>query len=201
MKKLILAFLLVVSVLSLTYAQRGQGNGKFKGQQMAKELNLTPEQQEQMKGIRATHRGEFHTIRTSDASREEKIAGMNALHSKVREEVALVLDDDQMVKWDELHAKRKKKSSQMREKRQQNLEKLNLDEAQADRLKAMREEHRSEMLAIRSSDLTREEKKAEAEAQRARIESDVQSILTPEQYEEWKAMRENRPHRDRQFKR
>ncbi len=197
MKKSILALLLMVFALTL-FAQRGPEH-KPKGERLAQELQLTPQQKDQMKLIRENHRNEFRAIKESDVSKEERKAGMNALHESIKHDLEGVLSPEQMTKWNEIHTKKKAKGRQMRQEKRAVMKAMNLTDEQKERLKNLRMENKASFKSIKEADLPDEEKRARAKELRKAIEVETREILTPQQFELWRELPNNRPRRAKQF--
>ena len=193
MKKLFLAFILITFTTCL-FAQRDLIRKEHK-ERTAEMLNLTPEQKESFIAIRKSHKNEMATIKHSDVSREEKKAGMNALHDQVRNELQDVLTGDQLAKWDEFIKIKKERHAANRLEHKESMQSLNLSELQQEQLKAIITDSKQQMLTIKGADLTKEERRKEAKAVKLQTEQAVSQVLSVDQYEKWSKMRENKRQR------
>lgn len=76
----------------------------------------------------------------------------------------------------------------LRERMQETARELNLTEEQTQKLQAIVRERMEKLRELRQdASLSREEKTAKAKAARDEITADVKKVLTPEQFEKWKA--------------
>ena len=86
---------------------------------MTKQLNLTSDQQSQIKPILADRQSQMMQIRQdSSMSREDKMAKMKSLDDGSNSKVEAVLTDEQKPKYEKMMANRKEHMQQMRAARQ-----------------------------------------------------------------------------------
>ena len=162
-------------------------------------LNLTSEQQEQMKALREANREEMQALMEArqDGSlpQDDLREQAKALREAHQEEMQALLTDEQKATLEEKRGERKARSDERKEafgeRREEGLEARNealgLTADQEAALAAMREEHQAERKAlvekIRAGNLDREAVKAEFEAAREANKAALAEILTPEQIE------------------
>lgn len=85
--------------------------------------------------------------------------------------------------------KRRERGNDMREKM---AKELNLTDAQKTQLRDLNQKDREQMQSIRNdSSLTQEQKKEKMQALRSSRQSQMSSILTPEQQQKWAQVKEN----------
>ena len=84
------------------HADRRDGR---RGERMAEELDLTPEQKESVEKIFSETRAEHDAMDKSNLDRDQKRAQMDALHAKTRDKLTKVLNEDQLAHFDEMHSR------------------------------------------------------------------------------------------------
>ncbi|OGT82471.1 MAG: hypothetical protein A3H91_14020 [Gammaproteobacteria bacterium RIFCSPLOWO2_02_FULL_61_13] len=84
------------------HADRRDGR---RGERMAEELDLTPEQKESVGKIFSETRAEHDAMDKSNLDRDQKRAQMDALHARTRDKLAKVLNEDQLARFDEMHSR------------------------------------------------------------------------------------------------
>lgn len=183
MKKSLFIVLLSAFSISLFAQHRAHHPGK-----LFKDLNLTEDQKRDMRMILENYKEQVKSIHASDLSKEETRAGMNELQRRLNADVETVLDEKQFAQWKANQQERKTH----RKDRRENREALDLSDSQVSQLKEIKEQHLKQMKELRQQDLTPEERKQKALALRSQMESAVQQVLTPEQFEQWKAYRAHR---------
>lgn len=70
-------------------------------------------------------------------------------------------------------------------------QRLNLTEAQQTQIKQLIEKHRSEIDAINNEKLTQAERRQKLESLHQQMQSEMKSVLTPEQQKQFEQMRQN----------
>ena len=85
--------------------QRDERSGDRMGGHIAEELKLTPEQKSAVDKIFADTRGEFEAMEKSNLDSGQRHAQMDALHAKTRDKLAKILNQDQLARFDEMHAR------------------------------------------------------------------------------------------------
>lgn len=82
------------------------------GDRMARELQLTPEQEEAVKKIFAESHAQQQALSGTDKDREQKRSQMSALHAQIRGKLATVLNADQLARFDKMHARHMERMGQ-----------------------------------------------------------------------------------------
>lgn len=113
----VLQFLfLFICVGAMAQAQPPADTSRGRGPRvdMYKDLNLTKEQQEKVKGIQDKQREEAETVRNSSLSREEQRTKMMEIRKKYSDQIDAILTAEQKEK---LKAKQKEMQEQMEKRR------------------------------------------------------------------------------------
>jgi Spy/CpxP family protein refolding chaperone len=113
----VLQFLfLFICVGAMAQAQPPADTSRGRGPRvdMYKDLNLTKEQQEKVKGIQDKQREEAETVRNSSLGREEQRTKMMEIRKKYSEQIEAILTPEQKEK---LKAKQKEMQEQMEKRR------------------------------------------------------------------------------------
>jgi len=162
-------------------AQQEKGNDK----ELKKELNLTDAQADSIQKIKQRSAAKKKAL--SRRQRMEKTANRaerKALHEQRNDEIDDVLTDEQE---DLLNDYRERKHIEARKEKLDQLKKqLNVSAEQASRLDAANEKFIQEAKALQLDEPSRQVKMKEL---RESFRNDVKSILTAEQFEEWKEFR------------
>lgn len=114
----VLQFLfLFICVGAMAHAQSPADSSRGRGPRpdLYKDLNLTKDQQEKVKGIQDKQREEMETVRNSSLSREEQRAKMMDIRKKYNEQIEVILTPEQKEK---LKAKQKEMQEQMQRRRE-----------------------------------------------------------------------------------
>ena len=181
MKGIILNGLLVLGMLVMgatPILAQGGGQGMNHGDKRAQfieELGLSAEQQEQFDALRASHQAAMKTWREQnpDASKEDRMAFRDELHTSGRAAMESFLSPEQLAKVDEHHARGMGGNGHhgRRAMRKQLAEQLDLSDEQKEKLAELRKE---QCVAMRDG---------------------LKSILTAAQFEELEELREARKNR------
>lgn len=164
-------------------------------QNMAQKLNLTQQQQDQLKPIMEKGREQAKAIwQDNSLNKDQKREKLQALHQQTKAEVNGILTPQQQQQMASLREEGKQRMAGRHEKFGQKMaQKLNLTQQQQDQLKPMFEKQREEAKAIRQDNsLTSEQKKEKMQALRQQTQSQMNQVLTPEQQQQLQQMRENR---------
>lgn len=213
MKKILSATLLIAA-LALSATAQVQRHGKFgqgdrmgnmhKGEgmkKMAKDLNFSDAQKQQMQTIHKDSRTKLEALRAEkNITVGEMESRRKAILDEQKTKMDAVLTSDQKAKLEQRKADMDKKRQEMQVKRQGRMKKeLNLSNEQAEKIKALNEKSRNEMKAIReNTSLTQEEKKAKAKAIKEATKAERLSILTTEQKTKLEQMRSQQKGKNRQ---
>ena len=177
MKISILAFALT----TLSFSMFAQFNTHNHRDRLTKELNLSAEQQKQMKVILNNYRPTLKAVKTSAVAKEEKRAAKNRLTTELRIELTNILSDEQLRTWDAWQSRKAHKKADRRVA----MKSLGLSEQQKSSLKIVNENRREAIQDIRESNMTKEDRKKEHQSVQIATNEEVRQILTEQQYEVW----------------
>jgi len=91
--------------------EHGYGHGHMdpakRAAMLAKQLNLSSDQQSKVQDILKSERAQMESLRAdSSVSQEDRHAKMMEIHKSTNEQIRGLLDPDQQKKWDEMQSKR-----------------------------------------------------------------------------------------------
>lgn len=174
--------------------------------ELSEHLNLTEEQKKAIEPIIANEIKEIQALRADTTlSREEKIEKMKAIRQTTKEEINKVLTPEQQGKWTEAKEEMKDETKEnvglmIQQRMAAMSERLNLSDAQKQKIQPIVENEIKGMLAARDDEsLSQEQKVEKMKAIRQTSREDINKVLTPEQkakLEEAKAPEQ--PQRERQ---
>lgn len=144
-------------------------------------LQLTEEQQKKIDDIEDRYRDSFKELKPSEAARAERRDKRQELYVQMREEIRSVLSDEQQALAEEQVRKREKNS------REDHIDKLSRELSLTSEQRALLDEKLSQ---CKKEDWPVD--KAQRDADRNHFETTVKSVLTEEQKEQWKILREKR---------
>lgn len=189
MKSILTILTIVVTVGLAAQPQKG-GHGKGKGAEIKALLNLTDEQAKEMRAIHQEYKPELQEIRNSGLSKTEKMEAFIILQEQVNYDVSGVLNEEQFSKY---VAFKEEKIKQRIEKGNKLKKELDLTEEQAESLKSIKAKYKPEVQALKmNTELSREDKKAAYSEIRTTTDTEVQQVLSPEQYEKLQILKEER---------
>lgn len=164
-------------------------------QNITRKLNLSQQQQDQLKPIFEKQREQMQAIRKDTSlSTEQKKQKFEDLHQDFQTQVNGVLTPAQQQQWQQLRAEGKQRPEEMGARMAQ---KLNLSAQQQEQIKPLMQKQREEAKAIwQDNSLTQDQKKQKMQALRHETQAQMNTILKPEQQQQMQQMRENfRQHR------
>ncbi|WP_460569300.1 hypothetical protein [Flaviaesturariibacter terrae] len=214
MKRMITSALAVLLLAGAAQAQNPvhdrKGDRKEHRQEMA-QLNLSADQKAKLKSIHEREKAELDALRGNTAlSQEQRRTQGKAIRDKYQAERKAILTPEQAQKMEQFRAEHKDdrrgpggrdtiqgrrpgpgEARGQRGGRMQEMQKeLNLTADQQARLKAIREEYRPKMEAIRNDNsLTQEQKKTRAKELMKAQQEQMKSVLTAEQQQKMKSLR------------
>jgi Spy/CpxP family protein refolding chaperone len=149
-------------------------------------LQLTVEQQKQMRELRMSARDQAAILRNDQSlTGDQKIAKLKALHASTREQMKSVLTPAQQTAFAERRAAHQAKIAA----------KLGLTADQQSKLKELFASNREQRQAVlTSASLSNEQKQAQLSEIRATDKAQLATILTPEQLAQFQQMRQARRH-------
>lgn len=199
MKKIVAVMLAFAGFIFSASAQETPKMKRFHHQHkhgmMMKELNLTADQQQQLKANRDSYQKQWMELNKNETitvkeSRDKKAA----LRKEQKEKMMTILTPEQKTKLEQLKKEREVKHEAMAAKRLDKMKtKLNLSDDQFAKIKAGSETIHAKAKAIRENDqLSRTEKKEQLMALKAETQTNLKSILTPEQISKIEELKKNR---------
>lgn len=194
MKKMILSLTaLMIAVFSFAQPKQGMHHRPGKNFHLQyEELNLTPDQQAQMKSINEDFHKQMQALnKKEDITVKDQRDQAASLAKSRRQQVEKVLTDSQKQQLAQIKADREKKRDEMAAKRLDRLkENLNLNDAQVATIKSKQAETRSKMKSIAKDDnIARTEKKEQLMALREEMNKSIDNVLTPEQKTKMESLR------------
>lgn len=163
-------------------------------QKMAQKLNLTQQQQDQLKPMFQQQRDQAKAIwQDNSLTQDQKKEKMQALRQDFHSQVNGVLTPDQQQQFAQMREKGKARMAERRGKMGQRMaQKLNLSQQQQDQLKPIFDKHRDQAKTIwQDNTLTQDQKKEKMLALRQDMQTQMNAVLTPDQQQQWQQMREN----------
>jgi Spy/CpxP family protein refolding chaperone len=159
-------------------------------QHIASKLNLSQQQQDQLKPILEKQRQEMQAIRKDTSlTSDQKKQKFRVLHQDFQNQVNGVLTPEQQQQWQQLKAHGKQRHEHMGARMAQ---KLNLSAQQQDQIKPLIQKQREQARAIwQDSSLTQDQKKQKMQALHQETQAQMNTILTPEQQQQMQQMRES----------
>jgi len=208
MKKIITATLALVLFAGAAEAQTKDSTHHRKGghEMMAKQLNLTADQQAKLKSIRQQEHNEMKALKENKSLTADQLKTQRTeLHKKYRTQSETVFTPEQkqqLAKWKSEHKGKEgkgfKKDGQANHskgdkgfQRGEGFQKeLNLTQDQKDKMAKLRANSKTSFESIRKDQsLTDDQKKAKMMELRKQQSEQMKSILTPEQLEKMNSFR------------
>lgn len=179
---------------------KGYGHrGAHMRQMMISKLNLTPQQQDQLKPIFQKQREQAQAIKQDTTlTVDQKKQKFDALRQDTQTQVNSVLTPEQQQQWAQMKAEGKQRMAANRQKMGARMaEKLNLSQAQQDQIKPIMEKRREQAKSIwQDNSLTQDQKRTKMQQLHQDTQAQLNNVLTPEQQQQWQQMRQNfRQHR------
>jgi len=167
--------------------------GRNRMEEIAKELQLTDEQQSKLRDVFQGPAEEFKALRANtNLSNEQKMKEFQAIQQKIEPQVKAILTPEQFAKWQVLREKMTAQSAAgVRDRMAAIAVELKLTDEQKAKLKEVFQGPTEQIKALRANtNLTPEQKMKEYQAIQEKVEPQVKEILTPEQFTKWQAERE-----------
>ncbi len=198
MKKITLSLLAIATLMGGAFAQNKKGGMKPKqsqqcqpkGQapapreQMIKNLNLTPTQQEQLKANHESYQKQLAVLDKNESiTVKEARDKRESLHKEEKEKMKGLLTEEQKNKLAENEKGKEAEHKAMSDKKMEQMKThLNLSDEQVAKIKANRDALQAQHKAIKDNDqLTRAQKREQMKALQEQSQKDLKAILTPEQ--------------------
>lgn len=183
------------------HGYQGKPGMRHRGEAMYyAKLNLTADQQQQMKSINEATRSKISDLRKQEATITVKAykEQMKAISKEKHEKVQAVLTPDQKQQLAKMRADREKKFDGMAKHRLEKMKKdLQLTDDQSAKIQALGAATKSKIRSIREDQsLSADQKKEQVMAVFKKQHDDMNSLLTPEQIKKREAMRAGHIHRN-----
>jgi len=173
---------------------------------MAKQLNLTTDQQSKLKTIHENERKEMEALKAKSLTADQFKTQRKVLHKKYQDQMQLVLTPAQKAQMETFRAERKqnggkkgqwqKGGKDMTKRRGDFQKELNLTQTQKDQLSKMRAEVKSQVQSIRNDQsLTQDQKKEKMHTLKKDEQQKFKSVLTKEQVDKLESMKKERKDR------
>jgi len=173
---------------------------------MAKQLNLTTDQQSKLKMIHENERKEMEALKAKSLTADQFKTQRKVLHKKYQDQMQLVLTPAQKAQMETFRAERKqnggkkgqwqKGGKDMTKRRGDFQKELNLTQTQKDQLSKMRAEVKSQVQSIRNDQsLTQDQKKEKMHTLKKDEQQKFKSVLTKEQVDKLESMKKERKDR------
>ena len=208
MKKIAVGVVLMTFLAVGASAQDKQKEhqGRHKGKQhrefVTKDLNLSDDQKQKMKGINETFKKQMSELRNNEnITVKEMRDRRSAIAKEHRSAIQGLLTQEQKNKLQEHKAKSIEKRKEMQVKRMEKMKKdLALTDDQSAKLKSMNESYRSKFETLRKNEsLDRSAKQEQMKTLREQQKSELKNVLTEEQIQKLEEMKKNH-HRGKEAK-
>ncbi|HYG02606.1 MAG TPA: hypothetical protein VD927_09175 [Chryseosolibacter sp.] len=178
-------YILFLAILTIGFSASGQRQKNKDNQKLKEELNLTEAQADSIKKIRKPHTtGKKALNRRQRMEQAGNRAQRKALHEQRKEAIEDVLTDEQEDQWKDY---RERKHAETRKAKLDELKgQLNVSPAQAAQLDSANNKF---MESAKQLSADEEATKTKMKDLRKEFRSEIQAILTPEQFERWQELR------------
>lgn len=160
---------------------------------MAKELNLTQEQRDEVYAIHMKYADRMEATRASKEGRAAKQEDRLALRKAINKDLSQVLTADQMKQVESFRKNKRAHAHKKFDGKGKHMEHmtkaLDLTEEQQKALRKVHKRHMEKVKAVRVMDISDADKKARKKELKAEMRKSYKNILTKEQFKKFKAMR------------
>ena len=178
-----------------TVPAHNQWHHHHKRMDMMKQLNLTPDQQHQLKAYHKNYREQMQALNKNESITVKEFRDKKyALHQDEKAKFLSLLTSDQKNKLDQLKQQRQQQHEAMAAKRLDKMKtKLSLSDNQVAQIKSQMQDIHSKMKAIKDDQsLGRLEKKQQLEALKSESKENFKKILTPDQLNKMEELKKER---------
>lgn len=188
------AALLLASTVSFAQPANKQDvkqHGKHQQINRMQELNLTEDQQAQMKAANEDFKAQMKALKNDGSqTAEQQTAKKTALAQAHKAKLESLLTSEQKSKMAALKTAAKQEHGEMNAKHIERMQKeLNLTADQANQLKSNEEAMKSQFESIKNNtNLDEATKRRQLAALKAERKATMEKVLTPEQKEKWQGM-------------
>lgn len=187
---------LLLGSMALAQTAPAQHGAHERGQESAfQQLNLTADQQSQMKQMMQDEHAQMQALRSNTSlTPEQKKEQIKQLRESNHQKLMALLTPDQQAQFKQLRQQRRSRSQAFNGgHRFQGLQALNLTQQQKDQLKPIFQSSRQQMQALRSdTSLTPDQRREKMKEIRQNQQAQLNSILTPEQQQQLQQMHQHR---------
>ena len=210
-----LAILLLAGAAQAQTTDNGRKGDRKEHRQDMAGLNLSADQKTKMKSLHERQKAELEALRgNTSLSDEQRRTQAKAIRDKYQAERKAILTPEQQQKaaqfreeWKDRRGGRdsarggraqgERGKGQRGERFQRMQQELNLTADQQQRMKAIRDQYRPQLDAIRQDkSLTQDQKKAKAKDLFKAQQDQMKSVLTPEQQEKMKSLHKGKGHKN-----
>ena len=186
-------------------AEQSEQAGPRENRDPLANLNLTEEQKDQVKPIMQKAYADFKAVKDdATLTPEQRGQKCHAIKQNTDDQLKEIFTPEQFQKFQAfqklqaMRAEHKDEGKEGDRGRHNPFEKLNLSEEQQAQVKPIMQKAESEVKAVReNAALTPEQKKPQLQAIRENVDKQLQTILTPEQFQKLQQMRAERKDRPR----
>ena len=208
MKKLLSGFAItLLSVISVQAQQSSDSSNHFRGHvvhhhrfDMARQLNFTDAQKQQMKSINEDFRDKMKVLdKNEDITVREWKQKRADLFKEHKTSIQNLLTPEQKIKMKEMRQMASAAMHQMSEKRLERMKtNLNLSDEQLSKIKSISQDFKSQLKTIHENNsLNSSDKKAQVMALFKQHKEDFKAVLTPEQLNKLDQLKEE--HAEKRF--
>lgn len=177
----------------------GKHKSKHHRKHISKDLNLTDEQKQQLKGINENHRKQMAELKKNESISVKEMNDRKALLAKEhRSAMEQILTTEQKTKMLEQRNRSKQKHGQMQAKRMEEMkEKLALTEDQSAKLTSLNEGYRSKFESLKKNEsLDQTAKREQFKALQKQRKEELKNVLTQEQIQKLEDMKKDESGRE-----
>jgi len=191
-KSLMMVIAMVISTFAFAQHTKGKHDGEKKIDNMKAALSLDDNQYATIKGIEKKYASQYASIKKdSSLTKEKKKASIHSVRDEQNKEINSVLTPAQQTKWKTYRAEQKSKRKETKQKAVEQRdakmkEALSLSDEQFVKMKNANTDLKDKMHAV-NKDGKRD--KAASQKIKADHEADVKTILSAQQFEQWKTYR------------
>ncbi|MGH9522052.1 MAG: hypothetical protein ACRD3E_05940 [Terriglobales bacterium] len=205
MRKSVFIFLLSAAIFATAaLAQNATADAGQRGmhgpQRAFQQLNLTADQQSQLKQFTQDQRAQMQALRSNASlTPEQRQQQIKQLREANHQKVMGILTPDQQAQFKQMQQQRRGRAMAFnRGRRVGSLQALNLSQQQKDQMKPIFQSTRQQVQTLRGdTSLTPEQRRAKVQEIRQNQQAQLRAILTPEQQQQWQQMRQHH-HRGQQ---
>jgi hypothetical protein len=196
MKRVLIAVLALAMVSTVSAQHKRAHANRQQKQAIVRHLNLTEAQRAQAKAIKERHKTQLLELNKNEQMTVKDYRDRKeALRKAHKAELQALLSPEQKAQLQRAKAERKaQKEATMAQRMEKMKQRLQLSDAQVQQMKQQRESFRSRLEAIKhNGQLDRQQRKEQLMALKKEQKAQLDNLLTPEQKEKRKGLRQKRP--------